>query len=183
MRITVLLVEDHIIVREGLRALLESQEDIEVVGEACDGNEAARMAKELAPDVVVLDLLMPELDGVGATRQIVKENSSTKVLILSSSSNLEGVKQVVEAGAAGYVTKQTAGDDLFRAIREVRRGRRFFSPPISKRQPQHSPTESANGREACKEASHLTPRETQVLQTIAAGQSNKMMADTLGISI
>ena len=132
MKITVLLVDDHELVRDGLRALLQSQPDIEVVAEASDGRQAARLASELSPNVVVLDLFMPHLNGAEATRQILRQTSSTKVLILSSSENLEHVRQLIEGGAAGYVTKQTAGDDLFRAIREVSRGRRFLSAAISK---------------------------------------------------
>jgi DNA-binding NarL/FixJ family response regulator len=182
VKITVLLVDDHDIVREGLRALLASQPDMEVVGEACNGSEGARKAKDLAPNVVVLDLLMPESNGVEAARQIRALKSSTKVLILSSSDNLEHVRQLIDAGAAGYVTKQTAGEDLFRAIREVWRGKRFLSPALSKRLLQHTTAQFVNGQ-PLTEPVHLTPRELQVLKLIAAGQSNKMIADSLGISI
>ena len=183
MKITVLLVDDHDIVREGLRALLNSQPDFEVVGEACDGRQAAQMATELSPNVVLLDLFMPQLNGVGATRLILRQARSTKVLILSSSENLEHVRQLIEGGAAGYVTKQTAGDDLFRAIREVSRGRRFLSAAISKVLLQPRLTHFVNEHATLTEPIHLTARETQVLQHIAEGQSNKMIADTLGISI
>src|ERR1051326_1899009 len=101
MKTTVLLVDDHSIVREGLRALIESQGDIAIIGEASDGSEAAQMAKRRGPDVLMLDLLMPQLNGVEATRQILKQNPRAKVLILSSSANAAHVKQVIEAGATG----------------------------------------------------------------------------------
>ena len=182
MKTTVLLVDDHRVVLEGLRALIESQLDIQVLGEAYSGTEATLLAKQLRPDVVLLDLMMPELNGIGATRLILKDNPLTKVLVLSSSTNANDVKHAIDAGAAGYVTKQTAGDDLFRAIREVRRCQAFFSPAISKTmQQQHRLF--LNKGSSWKETIHLTPRETQVLQLIAAGKSNKMMADTLAISI
>jgi DNA-binding NarL/FixJ family response regulator len=182
MQTTVLLVDDHRVVLEGLRALMESQVDIQVLGEAYSGAEAALLAKQLRPDVVLLDLMMPDLNGIGATRLIMKENPSIKVLVLSSSTNSTDVKHALDAGAAGYVTKQTAGDDLFRAIREVRRGQAFFSPAIAKTMQQQHRLFLNNGG-SWKETIHLTPRETQVLQQIADGKSNKMIADTLAISI
>src|SRR5437868_6584184 len=131
-KITVLLVDDHTVVREGLRALLAQEEDMEVIGEAPDGRRALTLAKQASPDVVVMDVAMPLLNGMDATRQIVKNCHGTAVLVLSSYTDEECVKQLLKAGAAGYLTKQTAADHFPRAIREVRRGNRFFSPAIAR---------------------------------------------------
>src|SRR2546423_14996347 len=132
-QITILLADDHTIVRTGLRPLIESAEDLKVIGEVENGREAVQMAKKLKPDVVVLDVVMPTLNGVEATRQITKEVPSTKVLILSSYSDDERVLQLIEEGATGYLLKHTAGNDLLLAIREASKGNAFFSPTISKR--------------------------------------------------
>jgi len=130
-KITVVLADDHTIVRQGLRLLVESADDIKVVAEVENGREAVQAAKKLKPDVVVLDVVMPTLNGVEATRQIVKEVPETKVLILSSYSDDERVLQLIEEGATGYLVKQTAGNDLLMAIREAHKGNAFFSPSIS----------------------------------------------------
>ena len=130
-KITVLLSEDHTVVREGLRLLLETQADIQVVGQAANGHESVREAKRLRPDVVVQDLAMPLLNGLGAARQIANEVPSAKVLILSAYSDDQYIEHAIEAGAAGYLMKETVGDDLLRAIREVAKGNAFFSPPIA----------------------------------------------------
>lgn len=177
MKTRILLADDHNIVRAGLKAILESQEDMEVVGEAETGFEAVRMAKELAPDIVLLDLLMPKLNGLDAARQIRREAPSTQVLILTTSSNEAHVEKIMEMGAAGYLIKQNAGQELLKALREVRKGNAYFSPSISKRLLLHS-------RELFRAKSHrLTPRELEVLQLIAEGYANKMIADKLSISI
>src|SRR5882757_5865046 len=131
--INVLLADDHTVVRQGLRVLLEAEQDITVVGEAETGRDALRQALKLLPDVVVLDVAMPALNGLEAMRQILKEVPSTRVLVLSSYNDDEYVRQVTEAGAAGYLLKQTAAGDLIRAIREARSGNAFFSPAMSKR--------------------------------------------------
>src|SRR6185295_6324583 len=132
-KITVLLADDHTVVRAGLRALLEAEEDINVVGETENGREAVRMAKHLQPDVVVMDIAMPSLNGLEATRQVTRESPKSRVLILSSYSNDEYVQQLTDAGSTGYLVKQTAAQDLVAAIREVKKGNAFFSPAISKR--------------------------------------------------
>src|SRR6266699_6947916 len=136
-KIAVLLADDHTVIRQGFRALLEAEQDIAIVGEAETGRQAVQLARKLHPDVVVMDIAMPLLNGLEATRQILKELPGTKVLILSSHSDDEYVQQLAEAGAAGYLLKHTAAADLLKAIREVRRGNSFFSPAISKRIMEH----------------------------------------------
>src|SRR6058998_519163 len=132
-KITVILADDHTVVRQGLRALLEAEQDMSVVGEAENGRQAVQMTKRLQPDVVVMDIAMPLLNGLEATRQISKQVPSTRVLILSSYNDDEYVHQLSEAGAAGYLLKQAAVTDLIKAIREAKKGKGFFSPAISKR--------------------------------------------------
>src|SRR5260370_4321193 len=136
-KIKVLLADDHTIVRQGFRALLQAEEDIAIVGEAETGRQAIQLAKELEPDVVVMDIAMPLLNGLEATRQIIKEVPSAKVLILSSYSDDEYVQQLSEAGAVGYLLKQNADADLIKAIREARKGNAFFRHVISKRLMEH----------------------------------------------
>ncbi len=149
-KITVLLADDHTIVRQGLRALLEGVDDMDVVGEAEDGRKAVQLAGKLKPNVVVMDIAMPLLNGLGATRQINRECPKSKVLILSSYSADEYVKQLADAGAMGYLVKQTAATDLVTGIREVNKGNAFFSPAISKlllEQCRHrSTSREGNGR-------------------------------------
>jgi len=178
-KITVLLVDDHTVVREGLRALLATEPDIEVVGEAPDGRRALTMAKQSTPDVVVMDVAMPLLNGMDATRQIIRNCRGTAVLVLSSYTDEECVSQLLKAGAAGYLTKQSAATELPKAIREVRRGNRFFSPAIAR---QLQEQERAK-REEYGEKTELTAREAEVLQLVATGFSNRESANELGISI
>src|SRR5438270_12400080 len=132
-KITVLLADDHTVVRQGLRALLETEEDITVAGEAENGRQAVQMAKRLQPDVVVMDIAMPSLNGLEATRQISRESPKSKVLILSSYRDDEYVQQLTAAGASGYLVKQTAAHDLVAAIREAKKGNAFSSPAMPKR--------------------------------------------------
>src|SRR5947207_3528396 len=121
-KITVLLADDHIVVRQGLRALLVAEGDIEIVGEADNGRQAVQLAKKLLPDVVVMDIAMPSLNGLEATRQIAREVPSAKLLVLSSYNDDEYVQQVTEAGATGYLLKQTVATDLIKAVRETKEG-------------------------------------------------------------
>src|SRR5947199_5000330 len=138
-RITVLLAEDHQIVREGFRALLKHEDDIEVVGEAETGRQAVQLTRKLRPAVVVMDIAMPSLNGLEATRQIRKEFPDTKVLMLSAHSDEAYVEQVTLLGAAGFLLKQTSSHVLATAIREVQKGNTFYSPSISKRVQHRSP--------------------------------------------
>jgi DNA-binding NarL/FixJ family response regulator len=132
-RIKIILADDHRILREGLRALVQADREIEIVGEAEDGIRAVQLVKLFRPDVAVIDILMPELDGLEATRQIVEAVPSTRVLILSSYSSDDYVQRLVEAGAAGYLLKSTAGNELLRGIHELDRGNAYFSPEIARR--------------------------------------------------
>jgi DNA-binding NarL/FixJ family response regulator len=181
--IKVLLADDHTVVRQGLRSLLAIEEDIEIVGEAESGRQAVQMAKQLLPDVVVMDIAMPSLNGLEATRQITKELPATKVLVLSSYSDDEYVQRLTEAGAVGYLIKQSAANDLLKAIRETQKGNAFFSPSISRRLLDRYREAFASGQPVRKTAERLTSRESEVLQLIAEGRANKQMAGDLCISI
>src|SRR5271170_6253170 len=138
-RITVLLAEDHMIVREGFRKMLELENDFEIVGEAQDGRQAVAMSKKFRPDVVLMDIAMPLLNGLEATRQVLKAVPATKVLILSAHSDDAYVKNATDSGAMGFILKQTSAHDVCRAIREIHKGKTFFSPSISKRQDRLNP--------------------------------------------
>src|SRR5256885_16382642 len=181
-KIGILLVDDHTVVRQGLRALLSAEEDMEVVGEAENGRLAVTLARKSNPDVVVMDVAMPLLNGLEATRQILKMLPSTKILVLTSYGDDECVSQLMDAGASGYLIKQTAANDLIRAIREVQRGNAFFSPAIAKRLRDQCRDAFSNGPSA-KKSAELTSREAEVLQLIAEGFSNKQIAGELTISI
>lgn len=181
--ITVLLAEDHMVVREGLRTLLQAEGDIEVVGEAASGRQAVELTRRLRPAVVVMDLAMPLLNGLEATRQILKAVPSTRVLILSAHADEAYVEQVTALGVAGYLLKQTSADILVRAVREVAAGRVFFSPTIAKRlQSCHGKSHDQTALFKRKSAG-LSSREVEVLQLIAEGQANKQVAAELGISV
>ncbi len=181
-RITVLLAEDHMIVREGYRRMLEMEAGLQVVGEAADGRQAIALVKKLRPEVVLMDIAMPQLNGLEATRRIVKDIPAARVLILSAYGDDVYVQQAVLLGAAGYLIKHTSANSLARAIREVRKGKTFFSPSIAKRLHDLS-LESPAGRRAIKKKAGLSSREVEVLQLIAEGKANKQVAAELGISI
>ena len=181
--ITVLLAEDHQIVREGLRKLLDSESDIEVVGEATSGRQAVVLAKKLMPAIVVMDIAMPLLNGLEATRQILQADTGTKVLMLSAHSDDTYVEQAIAFGAMGFLLKQTSANDLSKAIREIEKGNTFFSPSIAKRLlRQNQKSLDRKGLLKAK-AVQLSSREVEVLQLIAEGEANKQIADTLDISI
>ena len=179
---TVLLVEDHEVVREGLRALLRTQADIEVVGEASDGCAAVTMAREMSPDVVVMDVSLPEQNGFRATLQIKRASKQTQVLVLSSYDDLECVEQMIDAGATGFLSKRSAATQLVDAIRAVRTGRSFYSPEILKGRQDFRNAALRDGRPV-DEAVELTARERQTLELIAHGRRNKEAATEMGISI
>jgi DNA-binding NarL/FixJ family response regulator len=181
--ITVLLCDDHTVVRAGLRLLLESAEDIKVVGEVENGRRAVGEAKRLRPDVVLLDIAMPMLNGVEATRQILAEIPSAKILILSAYSDDQYVQHVVAAGAAGFLMKETAGDDLLKAVREVAKGNAYFSPVVAKRLLKQCQEKFLNGSPLKPKTTVLTTRQSEVLQLIAEGYLNKQISAVLLLSI
>ena len=181
--ITVLLAEDHTIVREGLRALLKLEPDFKIVGEAENGRQAVALVCKLCPDVVVMDIAMPLLNGLEATRQILQTAPSTKVLVLSAHSDDAYVEQVMALGAAGYLVKQTAARVLPDAIRNVHQGKGFFSPTISKRLKDQDTKAMARGDAPGKAPLSLTSREMEVLQLVAEGKANKETAAELHISV
>jgi DNA-binding NarL/FixJ family response regulator len=182
-RITVLLAEDHTIVREGFRKMLELENDLEVVGEAQDGRQAVVLATKLHPDVVLMDIAMPLLNGLEATRQVLRAFPGAKVLMLSAHSDHAYVKSATESGAVGFLLKQTSAHDVCRAIREVQKGKPFFSLSISRRQDRLHPAALDRMGSLTKKAVQLTSRETEVLQLIAEGKANKETAAELGVGI
>jgi DNA-binding NarL/FixJ family response regulator len=177
--VTVVLVDDHTLVRQGVRVLLDAESDISIVGEAEDGRKAVSMVRLLRPDVVVMDVAMPFLNGLEATRQILEAVPSTRVLVLSAHSDEEYVARVTQLGAAGYLLKQSSLDDLATAIRTARAGKMYVSPSILRRRAGRTPAAADAPPRA---AVPLTSREAEVLQLIAEGKANKEIAAALGIS-
>ena len=181
-QITVLLADDHKVLRQALRALLETERDIRVVGEAENGRQAVEMTKRLQPDVVLMDIAMPLLNGMEAIRQINALHLRSKVLILSGYSNEDYVGRTLDAGAAGYLVKQGDAEDIVTAIRETKKGNAFFSPTITKQLLEFHRQSSANGERGGKGRTVLTVRESEVLQLVAEGYSSKQIAADLSIS-
>ena len=182
-KISVLLAEDHTVVRQGLKSLLSAEADIEVVGEAANGRQAIQMAQELRPNVIVMDIAMPLLNGLEATCQIIGEGIPSRILILSSYADDEYVHQLTEAGASGYLVKQTAASDLIKAVREIAAGNAYFSPSILKRLLELYRESNMKGRPQRRRSEFLTSRENEVLQMVAEGHVNKQIAAVLNLSI
>ncbi len=176
-KITVVLVDDHAIVRQGLRTYLGLQPDIEVVGEAGDGREALAKVRETLPDIVLMDLVMPNVDGVEATRQVTALSPSTRVIVLTSFSEDEKVFASIKAGAQGYLMKDVLPQDLVRAIRTVHRGEAQLDPEIARKLMQ----EFTNPQPTVPKHD-LTEREMDVLRLIAQGKSNKEISEDLVLS-
>lgn len=180
--IRVLLAEDHTIVREGLKALLEHQPEVEIVGEASDGKLAVEQATALQPDVVVMDLSMPGLNGVDATRQIRRTLPDTHVLVLSMYSTEDYVRPAIRAGAGGFLLKGSGLTDLVAAIKAVASGNAFFSPEVARIVLQDSQRAQTHGVED-RVGAELTPREREVLRLVAEGNSSPEIAKLLGLSV
>jgi two-component system, NarL family, response regulator NreC len=181
-RIRILLADDHGLVRKGLRFVLERQRGMEVVGEASDGHEAVRLAEELTPHVVIMDVAMPQLNGIDATSQIVKINPAISVVMLSMFSDEAYLLRALSAGAKGYLLKDSAEVDLVRAVQAVAQGRAFFSPQIAQTLLEdYVRTMKQHALEDSYEL--LTDREKEILQVLAEGKSNKDVAALLDLSI
>ena len=179
----ILLVDDHTIVREGFRKLLDQASDLIVVGEAQDGNQAVFLAKSLKPEVILMDISMPRLNGLEATRHILKDQPGIQIIILSAHSDDAYVHQAVAAGARGFLQKQTSAQEVCRAIRKVTSGEAFFSRPIARRMGRPREDEPSYPGLLRELTPRLTGRELEVLQLIAEGTANKESAAILGISI
>jgi DNA-binding NarL/FixJ family response regulator len=181
----ILLADDHEVVRAGLRALLEEQSGWEVVAEAVDGREAVDKASKLKPDVVVIDIAMPSLNGLEAVRQIVKSVPNTKVLVLTMYDSDPLIQQVLQAGARGYLLKSDAGRDLVSAIDALRRNKTFFTPKVSQMVLEGYLDKSPKEKEAEDEPEslRLTSRQREIVQLLAEGKSSKEVAAVLGLSV
>jgi NarL family two-component system response regulator LiaR len=179
--ISVLLAEDHVITREGIRRLLEAEKGITVVGEAGDGEEAVQKAGELKPDVIIMDIAMPRLNGIEATRQIKLVQPRTAVLILSAYDDDEYVFALLKAGAAGYLLKSIGGDELTRAIQAVYKGEPVLDPAVARKVVNYFRIPGkVKGLERPSE--HLSERETDIIKLAAMGMTNKDIADKLHLS-
>jgi DNA-binding NarL/FixJ family response regulator len=181
--ITVLLADDHAIVRQGLCALLNTDGHFSVLGEARTGREAVDMSRALRPDVILMDIAMPVLNGLEATRQILTANPAAKVVILSAHSDDEYVERMGAAGVSGFLEKQTSADILTKAIREVAAGKRYYSPSVAKRLQDDQGKARDRDGVVKPNGSRLTAREAEVLQLVAEGSANKQIASELKISI
>jgi two-component system, NarL family, response regulator NreC len=173
----ILLADDHSVVRQGFRLILENQPDMEVVGEASNGREAVTVAESLQPDVVIMDVTMPELNGIEATRRIGELSPRTRVLALSMHKDSVYVREILRAGAKGYLLKDAAGNDLLAAVRAVARGEAYLSPAVS------DAVLTDYRKHVTNPIDLLTSREREVLQMIAEGKTNKEIANSLQLSV
>jgi len=181
-RIRVLIADDHTLVREGLRALLEGQGDFEVIAEASNGREAVDRAIQMRPDVVLMDIGMPELDGLAATRHIVRTNPAIRILVLTVHETEDYFFRVLEVGAHGFLVKDAASTELVAAVRAVHHGGVYLHPPMAKRLVEEYLQRIGSGEERAAHAM-LTPREREILALIGAGHTNQEIAGQLSLSI
>jgi RNA polymerase sigma factor (sigma-70 family) len=181
MTVTVFLADDHAVLRDGVKLLLEMQPNLKVIGEADNGRETVRQAGELKPDVVIMDILMPELNGIEATRQILQNAPGTQVIILSANTDSEHVFRAMQAGAKGYLIKASAGSEVVKAIHAVQAGRRYLSQVISDNLVD-AYIRQRESDDAGKALSLLNAREVEVLQLVVEGKTNQEIAATLVLS-
>lgn len=180
MSIKILLADDHHIIRQGIRALLEAQKDFEIVAEADDGRTAVKMVRHHNPDVIIMDVSMPELNGIDATRQILRETDKAKVIALSMYSDKRFIKGMLEAGASGYLLKNCVAAELISAIRSVMKGQKYLSPQILG-EVVEGYLEHLSGNKA-ESDSPLSSREREIVQLVAEGKDSRQIAECLHIS-
>lgn len=181
MTITVFLVDDHAVVRDGLRLLLEAQDNIKVIGDAANGREAVQQVEQLHPDVVVMDIAMPELNGIEATRQIREACPSAQVIVLSMHATTEHIFRALQAGARGYLLKESAGVEVINAVRTVHAGHRYLSQKISDKVVDNY-VRQREAAETTIPLARLSPRERQILQLVVEGESSAEIASALSLS-
>ncbi|MBN1270219.1 MAG: response regulator transcription factor [Kiritimatiellae bacterium] len=182
MTIRLLIADDHKLMRDGLRAMIEKEPDMEVVGEAEDGQTTVRLAKQANPHLIVMDVSMPDLNGIDATRKILAANPNVKVVALSGHANQHFVRDMLASGASAYILKHTAYDELLRAIRTVMKGKKYLSPEVARgvMDAYVELSKPSGGKQAFVV---LTEREREVLQMTAEGKSTKEVSSDLGVSI
>ncbi len=182
MKTKILIADDHAMLREGMRNLLSQEKDFELVGEAANGEEAIQLTKKLKPDIVIMDIVMPRMNGVEATRQIKQVSPSTALLILTAYSDIRYIIGLLEAGACGYLLKNSPGKDVIKAIRAVRAGESVLDPEVTRKLVQRLASLSKNPEDH-RLNDQLTAREMEILKWAARGLSNKEMSEKLFISL